>query len=144
MVKKSSCAFCDIVQERTPAAVVWRDDDCICFMDRYPMNLGHSLVVPKKHYTFLSEMPVAEVGKLFEHVARISNATCKVLKPDGVNIGQSNGEVASQNIFHVHVHIVPRFKGDAKEGFWPKRKKYTFNQLNELAEKIGKEVELSK
>lgn len=143
MGKETNCAFCDIIEGREHAATVWQDKEYICFMDRYPMNPGHSLVTPKKHYTFLNKMPIAEVGELFERVARISNATYRVLKPDGMNIGQSNGEVASQSVFHVHVHIVPRFNGDAKEGFWPKRKKYTFEQLDELAKKIGKKVESS-
>jgi len=137
---KSDCIFCKIVEGNIPAAMVWQDDGYACFMDRYPMNPGHVLVVPKKHYVFLFDMPLPVVGKLFEHVARITNAICKVLKPDGVNVGQSNGEVASQTVFHVHVHIVPRFKGDTRESFWPERKNFTVKELNDLAEQIAKMI----
>lgn len=120
--------------------MVWQDHAHTCFMDKHPMNPGHVLVVPKKHYPFLFDMPLPAVGELFERTAKITNAICKVLKPDGVNIGQSNGEVASQTVFHVHVHIVPRFKGDAKESFWPERKNFPIEQLNDLAEQIAKAI----
>lgn len=138
---KSRCKFCKIVKGKLPAAIVWQDDEYACFMDKYPINPGHVLVVPKKHYAFLTDMPVSSAGKLFEHATRITNGICKTLKPDGINIGQSNGRVASQSIFHVHIHIVPRFKGDAKKGFWPERKKLTYKQLNDLAENIADVME---
>lgn len=141
MWSKSNCTFCKIARGRRPAAIVWQDGDFMCLIDKYPMNLGHSLVMPKKHYALLTEMPISEVGKLFECTARVSRAIFKALKPDGVNIGQSNGKAASQTIFHVHVHIVPRFEGDAKRGFWPQRKRFTEKQLNEMAKKIGKAIE---
>ena len=137
---KSDCIFCGIIEGKIPAVIVWQNDEYACFMDKYPMNQGHVLVVPKKHYKFLFDMPLPAVGKLFEHAAKIANAICKVLKPDGVNIGQSNGEVASQTVFHVHVHVVPRFKGDANENFWPQRKNTTTEQLNDLAGQIAKTI----
>ena len=139
---KSDCIFCEIVEGKVSAAMVWQNDEYACFMDKYPMNLGHVLVVPKKHYKLLFDMPLPAVGKLFEHTAKIASAICKVLKPDGVNIGQSNGEVASQSVFHVHVHIIPRFNGDAKEGFWPQRKNLTLKQLNDLAGQIAETIKL--
>ncbi|MBM3897735.1 MAG: HIT family protein [Thaumarchaeota archaeon] len=137
---ESECIFCKIVEGKVPSAMVWQDDDYACFLDKYPMNPGHALVVPKKHYPFLLDMTLPAVGKLFEHTAMIMYAICKVLKPDGVNIGQSNGEVASQTVFHVHVHIIPRFKGDSEGSFWPERKKFTLDRLNDLAEQIAKAI----
>ena len=141
MRSKSSCVFCEIVQGARPTAVVWQDDDFMCFIDKYPMNPGHSLIVPKKHFALLTDMPVSEVGELFEHTAIVSRAIFKALKPDGLNVGQSNGKAASQTIFHVHVHIVPRFEGDAKKGFWPHRKRFTEKQLTGTAEKISNAIE---
>ena len=141
MLSRSNCVFCEIVQGKRPAAIVWQDADFMCFIDKHPMNPGHSLVIPRKHYALMTDMPVSEVGKLFECAARVSRAIFKALKPDGVNVGQSNGKAASQTIFHVHVHIVPRFKGDAKEGFWPQRKRFTEKRLNEMARKINEVIE---
>src|SRR6266849_6630901 len=103
--------------------MVCEDDYWLAFMDHYPINPAHTLVVPKKHYVTMLEMPPSEVGRLFVTVAKVAKGVGKASKADGINIGQSNGEAASQDVFHMHVHIIPRFHGDTPVEFTsPSRK----------------------
>lgn len=134
----SSCIFCKIIENEAPAVRVYEDNETIVFMDKVPINLGHTLVLPKKHYAFLTEMNEEEVGQLFAVTSRIVKAVFHAFGADGVNVAQSNGKAASQDIFHVHVHVVPRFKGDTKGsfGFFPKRKRLSDLEIEESALKI--------
>ncbi len=133
------CIFCRIVTREASAARVYEDDEVLVFMDKAPFNVGHTLIIPKKHYAFLTEMSDEEAAKLFTVTSRVVKAVFRAVQADGVNIAQSNGRAASQDIFHVHVHVVPRFKGDAKEdfGFFPPRKKVNNHELEETARKIS-------
>ena len=78
-------------------------------MDRYPFTLGHTLVIPKKHFEDILQMSDAEVGRLYCIVSLIAKTISKTLKAEGLNIGQNNGSAANQIVPHVHVHIIPRF-----------------------------------
>lgn len=119
------CIFCKIVQRKAPAEIVYEDKDTLGFLDIYPLNPGHTLVISKKHYATLDEMPPKEVGSLFESVAKVMRSVKEAVHADGINIGQSNGKAASQDVFHVHVHIIPRFSRDSPDGEnFPERKKY--------------------
>ena len=81
-------------------------------------------MIPKKHYETMRDMPPNEVGELFVSVAKVMRGVFKATRADGINIGQSNGAAASQDIFHMHVHIIPRHKGDSPEGLtFPERKR---------------------
>ena len=134
----SSCIFCKIIKNKAPAVRVYEDNETIAFMDKAPFNLGHTLVIPKKHYALLTDMNDEEVGRLFVVTRRIVKAVFEAICADGVNVTQSNGEAASQDIFHVHVHVVPRFKGDSKEsfGFFPQRKRFSELEIEETASRI--------
>ena len=118
------CIFCKIIGRKAPSTIVYEDEDSLAFLDHYPINPAHTLVVPKKHYVTMLEMPPSEVGRLFVTVAKVAKGVGKASKADGINIGQSNGEAASQDVFHMHVHIIPRFHGDAPGEFaFPHRKR---------------------
>ncbi len=132
----ADCVFCQIVQRKAPAEIVFEDDDTISFLDIYPLNHGHALVISKKHYATLDEMPPKEVGRLFESVAEIMRAVKEAVRADGINIGQSNGRAASQDVFHVHAHVIPRFSRDSPDGeTFPDRK--TFGESDrEIAKQI--------
>jgi len=109
----SSCEFCEIVAGRSPASVVYRDEDCIAFMDLRPVTAGHLLVVPIEHATHLADLDPAEGQALFALAQRLAAAIRhSVLKPAGINLHLADGEVAGQEIFHVHVHVIPRYRGD--------------------------------
>jgi histidine triad (HIT) family protein len=120
------CIFCKIIGRKTPSTIVYEDEDSVAFLDIYPINPAHTLVVPKKHYPTMLEMPPSEVGQLFVVVAKVARAVGKASKADGISIGQSNGAAASQDVFHMHVHVIPRFHGDSPSGLaFPKRKRMT-------------------
>lgn len=136
----NECEFCNIINGKTDAVIVYENSDIIAFMDNNPFNLGHTLVVPKKHYKFFMDMPEEEAGKLFKIVNRIAKAIFFSIKADGMNIGQSNGKSASQQIFHVHIHIIPRFRNDAKHNLFPSRKKPNGDDLQKTGNNIINEL----
>lgn len=108
------CVFCDIVAGRVPAYRVLEDETTIAFLDHRPLLPGHVLVVPRTHYETLGDLPSAEVGPLFLNVQRLALAVERGLHADGsfvaVNIR------ISQSVPHLHVHVVPRRKGDGLFG----------------------------
>jgi histidine triad (HIT) family protein len=120
--------------------IIDEDEEYLVLMDKHPYNPGHNLVIPKKHYKTLLDMPKSEVGKLFEKVWLVAKATVKALKADGVHIGQNNGRAARQVIDHVHVHIIPRFYNDTKDGSWPTRKTIPLEEMERLAERIKRQI----
>jgi len=108
-----ACVFCEIIAGHLPASVVYRDDSCIAFMDIKPVNAGHLLVVPIAHAPSLSDVDPAIGGALFTVAQRLSVAVRKSgLKAEGVNLLLADGEAAGQEVFHVHLHVLPRFSGD--------------------------------
>jgi len=134
------CVFCSIISKKSAAAHVFETDGFIAFMDKYPINVGHTLVLPKEHYKIISDMPMKDVGKLFSISSHIAKAVIEAVNADGFTLGQNNGEAANQIVPHVHVHIVPRFNNDTEMGRWPSRKTASVEELNEIAEKIKKRI----
>jgi histidine triad (HIT) family protein len=108
------CIFCSIVAGDVPASVAYSDDAVLAFLDHRPLLPGHVLVVPRTHYETLGDLPAAEVGPLFVTVQRLAVAVEKAMHADGsfvaVNIR------ISQSVPHLHVHVVPRRKGDGLFG----------------------------
>lgn len=104
--------FAKILRGEIPSVKVYEDDEVLAFMDLFPQARGHVLVVPKnvRARNFL-ELPPAKVAPLLERVHKLAIATEKALKPDGIAIMQFNGSPAGQTIFHLHVHIIPRYEG---------------------------------
>lgn len=109
----TACVFCEIVAHRSPASVVYRDDRCIAFMDIQPVTPGHLLVIPVAHATYLADLD-AEIGRhLFAVAQRLaSGLRASGLRAEGVNLFLADGEAAGQEVFHVHLHVFPRFAGD--------------------------------
>jgi histidine triad (HIT) family protein len=106
-----SCVFCRIAQKEAPASVVYEDEKVVAFLSIQPINVGHTLVVPKKHYENIYEIPEEEVAYLYKIVKNLSHAVQKAVDAEGIRIVQNNGETAGQVIFHLHVHIIPMNKG---------------------------------
>ena len=130
------CVFCAIITKDEQASIVFENDFSISFMDRYPLNRGHLLVIPKQHYQYLTDMENNDVAQLFEIVNMLSKHVWKTVNADGLNISQSNGLAASQDIFHVHIHVIPRFINDTDNDLWPSRKITTEQELDNLASQI--------
>ena len=109
----SDCVFCDIIAGKSPASFVYQDDDTVAFMDIAPINPGQVLVIPRKHAAYLADLDEETGGKLFQttmHVCRAIRSSG--VKCEGINLFLADGAVAHQEIFHVHIIIIPRFTGD--------------------------------
>lgn len=116
-----SCAFCDIVAGRAEAAVVFRDEVAMGFLDRTPLFPGHVLVVPTGHVVTLPELEPGAVGPFYERVRRVASVVPPALGAQGTFVANNN--VVSQSVAHLHVHVVPRTKGDGLKGFfWPRNR----------------------
>jgi histidine triad (HIT) family protein len=107
------CIFCDILAGRAPVSWVYHDEVVAAFMDIQPVNTGHVLVIPRRHATSLAELDVEAGAQLFRVSQRIAQALRKSGLPcEGVNFFLADGEAAGQEVFHVHLHIFPRYTGD--------------------------------
>ena len=136
------CIFCSIIAGEEYIVIVYRDDGLMVLMDKYPMNPGHILLMPIRHYETLLEMPHSEVANLYSFVPAIAKATVSAVGADGFNVGQNNGVAANQIVPHVHVHIVPRFHYDSPDGRWPSRNVSSEGELVRIALKIKKNINL--
>jgi len=115
-----NCAFCRIVAGEVEAEVVWRSEDAVAFLDHRPLFPGHVLLIPTQHIATLADFPAAQVGPLFQIAQRLERAVETALNADGTFIAINNN--VSQSVPHLHIHIVPRRKGDGLKGFfWPRR-----------------------
>ena len=130
----TDCIFCDIINGKLPCHLIHMDDNHIVILDRYPIDIGHSLIITKKPYKKLTDMNVEEIMDLFSKIPKIISAIIKATKADGFSIAQNNGKAAKQIIPHVNVHIIPRY--NATETLWTQRKLMKDIELNKLVQKI--------
>lgn len=107
-----SCTFCDLIQGAAEVSVCYEDGEAIAFMDIQPVNAGHVLVVPRQHYESLLDVPQELGAHLFNVTMRLANAVRHVTGSEGMNLVVNSGVAAGQDVFHYHVHIIPRRKGD--------------------------------
>jgi histidine triad (HIT) family protein len=131
----NACIFCNIVAGEIPATVVFEDDHCLAFMDIGPIADGHLLLIPKKHYATLDDMPGDEAAQVLRHLPKLAAAARAAARAEGVNILQNNGKAAHQEVPHVHFHIIPRRHGDRWQWNWP-AEPYPQGRMNELAEAL--------
>lgn len=129
------CVFCRIARKEEHASFVYEDKDIVAFLDSRPADEGHTLVVPRKHYENIFEVPDEEVANLFKIVKKVAYGISKSEKADGISIVQNNGEAARQIVFHFHVHIIPRYEG--QDSHRP-RGTVEQNELDRVAAKIRK------
>jgi histidine triad (HIT) family protein len=114
-----ACAFCDIVVGDLDAFIVFSDEISVAFLDHRPLFAGHVLLVPRIHYETLSDIPQDVVAPLFRNVQRLSAVVQGAMEAEGTFVAMNNR--VSQSVPHMHVHIVPRRKGDGLRGFfWPR------------------------
>ncbi|MCI5730585.1 MAG: HIT family protein [Eubacterium sp.] len=107
-----NCIFCKILADEIPSAVVYEDDLFRAILDVNPAARGHVIILPKKHAANLFELPDEETSKILIVARKIAGALMETYHCDGVNILQNNGEASGQTVFHLHVHVIPRFEGD--------------------------------
>jgi histidine triad (HIT) family protein len=136
VVGVTACVFCAIVAKDVPAVVVAETDDHLAFLDTRPVFKGHVLVVPKVHVVTLADLPAGDVGPLFTFVQRLSVAVEAGLQSGGTFVALNNK--VSQSVAHLHVHVVPRTKGDGLRGFfWPRTKYASDAEAADYAERIA-------
>ena len=117
----STCVFCSIVAGTTPAAVVFRDDSFMAFLDIRPLFPGHTLLIPLDHHETLADLPPEMVGPLFMRARTLQSVMETAMGAQGAFVAVNNR--VSQSVPHLHVHVVPRTKGDGLRGFfWPRTK----------------------
>ncbi len=131
-----ACIFCDIIQGKKQGHFIYEDDTHVAFLDKYPIDYGHSLVLPREHFEKVTDMTADKVGDLFSKVPKIAKAIIQTTNADAFSMAQNNGRAAKQIVPHVHVHIIPRFND--KGTVWTKREIGNDDALKILAEKIRK------
>jgi len=105
------CPFCN-KNNLKKHEIIYEDNSYLAFFSSQPVTLGHTLVIPKKHVKSLLAVADKDIDKLFELVKKIAKIIHKVLKPNGFNIGTNYGRIAGQSVDHLHIHVIPRYKGD--------------------------------
>lgn len=113
-----TCVFCAIVQRQTPAAVVYEDDLTMAFLDITAVTTGHTLVIPKQHSDDLWQIPEADATAVMRTVRRMAHRIRETLNPDGLTLFQANRAAGWQDVFHLHIHLVPRTKDDHLHRPW--------------------------
>jgi histidine triad (HIT) family protein len=117
----ADCLFCSIIAGETEAAIVWRDDELVAFLDARPVFKGHVLLVPRQHVVTLPDLPPALRDPFLAAAQRLATAMVGGLGAQGSFVAINN--VVSQSVPHLHCHVVPRTKGDGLRGFfWPRTK----------------------
>ena len=113
----SDCIFCSIVEGEAPASFLHRDELVSAFLDIRPVTPGHLLLVPNQHVAFSHDLPGATADRLFSIARQAARALREagVVRADGVNLFVADGEAAGQEVFHAHLHVIPRFPGDGFE-----------------------------
>ena len=109
----SDCVFCDILSGKLPASIVYQDERCTAFMDIQPVNSGHVLVIPNRHAAFLADLNEETGGHMFRVAQRLARALRNSgVRCEGINFFLADGAAAMQDVFHVHLHVFPRYRGD--------------------------------
>jgi len=131
----ASCLFCKIIAGEIHCTKVYEDDTVLAFLDIHPVNIGHTLVIPKAHHTNLYYTPDETLAHMMTIAKKLSVAIKSALNADGINIEMNNDPIAGQIIFHTHLHIIPRFSGD---GFthWHGAREYNEGEDTKVAQKI--------
>jgi histidine triad (HIT) family protein len=106
------CSFCDLIRGAAEVSVCYEDGSALAFMDIQPVNPGHVLVVPREHYESLVDLPPELGMHLFEVAMRLGPVVREVSGTEGMNIVVNSGAAAGQDVFHYHIHLIPRRVGD--------------------------------
>ncbi len=130
-----SCIFCKIITGELPSTKVYEDENLYAFLAIPPVNIGHTLVIPKKHFENIYNTPEKILCEMMSLIKKLSISMKNNLKVDGINIAMNNEKTAGQVIFHTHLHIIPRFEDD---GFthWHGKRPYNEGEMEDVSTKI--------
>lgn len=128
------CLFCAIAGGRTPAETVLADDDFVAFLDHRPVQKGHVLLIPREHVVTLPDLPATLRDGFLERAQRLATAVVAGLGAQGSFVAVNN--VVSQSVPHLHLHVVPRRRGDGLKGFFWPRHRYAAGEMAEYADRL--------
>lgn len=127
MKTKNKCPFCNLSSD---VEIIYENELVIAFYDKFPVNYGHALIIPKRHVANYFDLTREEVLEMQDVLFRVKEVVEKRYNPDGFNIGINVGKDAGQSVFHVHMHLIPRYEGDVENpkggvrGVIPRKQKY--------------------
>ena len=130
----NECVFCKIVKKEIPSDIIYEDDEVLAFLDIKPVNFGHTLIIPKKHYEKMENTPDNTLSVVFANAKKIMKAVKEAMSADFVALS-----VIGIDVPHFHIHLIPRYFNDNMPIFWP-RKEYKNGEKEKTAEKIKKEL----
>ena len=134
-MKVDNCIFCKLANGEIPTATLYEDEDFRVILDANPASKGHALIIPKEHYANLYELDETLAGKAMILAKKMITKLTEVLGCDGYNLVQNNGECAGQTVFHVHLHMIPRYKDDGVGLGW-KMNKLTDEDREDILSKV--------
>lgn len=136
-----NCIFCKIVKGEIPCSKVYEDDLVLAFMDIAPINKGHILIIPKKHFLSLTSVPAEYLEAMMKIAPTIAQCAVREIDGDAFNLHLSNGQCAGQVVPHVHLHVIPRKATDGFNFGWRALTYEESTEKDELAEAIAKRIE---
>ena len=131
------CIFCKIIRNEIPSAKIYEDEHSLAFLDANPNNHGHTLVIPKTHAKNILDISEDSLSLMMPAVKKVSKAVFEGMDAAGLNITMNNEGPAGQVIFHLHIHIIPRFEDDGLR-IWTRKTPYKNGEMEQVAEKIKK------
>ena len=134
----ADCIFCKIINKEIPSDIFFEDDDVLAFMDIRPVSRGHALIVPKKHFADFADTEDQILTNTILKAKKIAVAIEKALGADGFTISTNRGEAAGQTVFHLHFHLIPRYKKDGLPS-WPHKEVEAKTRAG-IAEQIKKNL----
>ena len=111
-MKDPECIFCKLANGDIPTMKLYEDDDFAVIFDAGPATLGHALILPKEHFANIYEIDEEILAKAYKLAKKLATVMTEVFAADGFNLLQNNNEAAGQSVFHFHIHLIPRYKGD--------------------------------
>ena len=143
MTPTGPCVFCRIIAGQAPGNFVFRDDAVVAIVLLRQVTEGHVLVMPTAHVETIDDLDKATVAKLAWATVRVSRAVRRAYNPDGINVWQSNGEAAGQEVPHVHIHVFPRLAGDGLMRVYPGVPLERYNADSEVLARVAQRVSQS-
>jgi histidine triad (HIT) family protein len=134
------CEFCRIISGEAKGRILYQDESSVAFFPLNPATIGHTLVVPRVHVADLFEISRESYKALSFATLSVAHAIRRALHPEGMNVINSAGRAATQSVFHLHVHLVPRWAGDGMELKWPDVEKSPLFDVDEVAQRIITEL----
>lgn len=130
------CIFCKIINKELPSCKIYEDDSFLAILDIMPVNYGHTLIIPKSHFRHILDMPDEYTEIIYKVVKKLSHAIKEALHCDGLNIIQNVEKAGGQEVYHSHLHIIPRYLDDSIRLSLNKKKYENINDMEIMAKKI--------